>query len=145
MSAKPAELWPCSDGQEIARVVAQRIHGTAHEASRGLGGHREWLKFSYLWIASRAYSAEKAAPNLRRVISDPLTSRAHAREKEVLLCEPEHEFRYKVHDLGRSTPSRGDLLAVKQGAQPPRPLPAARPREHEIESRDARRGRGSRR
>jgi hypothetical protein len=91
--------------------------------SRGLGGHREWLKFSYLWLASREYSAEKAAPNLRRVISDPLTSRAHAREKEVLLCEPEQQSRYKIQDLGRSAPSRGDLITVKDSVSRPGKLP----------------------
>ena len=42
-SAKPAELSVRSDGQEVACVVAQRIHGAADETTCGLGGDAEFL------------------------------------------------------------------------------------------------------
>lgn len=52
--------------------------------SEKLGSERQWVKFSYLWLASKKMPAGARNPSLRRVVSDPLRGRV----PEVLLCEP---------------------------------------------------------
>ncbi|MBC7386478.1 MAG: hypothetical protein H7301_10015 [Cryobacterium sp.] len=62
--------------------------------SKGLSKEKEWLKYSYLWITSeRDLNSSPIAPNLRLVLTDPL-SRDPRAKKEVLLCEPEIPLRY---------------------------------------------------
>lgn len=72
--------------------------------SRGLGSERQWLKFSYLWLASSTHGAIPIkGPDPVRVLSDSLGEGAH----EVLICRP--ETAEKVF-LTTSQVGRGDLV-----------------------------------
>jgi hypothetical protein len=81
------------------------------EFSMGLGSERDWVKFSYLWLASPAFPSPKPYVHARRVISDPLNSSpiksAHI-PSPILLCEPEAPKRWLVP--GRKRVRRGDIL-----------------------------------
>jgi hypothetical protein len=64
--------------------------------SRGLSKEKEWLKYSYLWItAKNDQNPDRAAPNERLVLTDPL-SRDPRAKKEVLLCEPDVPYRHEL-------------------------------------------------
>ena len=76
------------------------------EFSKGLGSERHWVKYSYLWIASKEFPAPEANPRLRRVISDPLSTTSP--KPTVLICEPEVAGRYIVN--GKNPVRRGDLV-----------------------------------
>jgi ribosomal protein RSM22 (predicted rRNA methylase) len=74
--------------------------------SKGLGSEREWLKYSYLWLASPARASTVLEPHLRRVVSDPMRERDG--NHTVLLCEPDNTRRLGIgaaRDL-----HRGDLV-----------------------------------
>ena len=88
------------------------------EFSKGLGSEKQWVKFSYLWLASRDYPSQKLSSQMRRVISDPLTAdKTHVGTKVVLLCEPDAPVR---HTLGaRENAWRGDLIHVSSGVKKP--------------------------
>ena len=75
--------------------------------SRNLSSERQWLKFSYIWIASKAYPAPVAASQMRRVVSDPLSANKET-ASSVLLCEPEQPYRYRVS--GNAPIRRGDVI-----------------------------------
>jgi len=80
--------------------------------SKGLSTEREWLKFSYLWIASRTNPARPLPRNVRRVISDPLRAKTPRLPDLVLLCEPETSARYPLPKGKRLW--RGDLIELKK-------------------------------
>lgn len=96
----PASLWgpclhagacPLAEGRDWCHFsVKTEIPGKwFHFFGKGLGRERDWLKFSYLWIASRDVPASVPSPKLRLVVSDPLGGRDPKMKREVLLCEPE--------------------------------------------------------
>ncbi len=67
--------------------------------SKGLSKEKEWLKYSYLWItAAGDPNPERAAPEERLVLSDPLSRDPRAKQ-EVLLCEPDAPNRYTLKPL----------------------------------------------
>jgi hypothetical protein len=111
-----AERCPLGDGRDWCHFsVPAKVPGMWFlEFSKALGSERQWLKFSYLWIASQL-KGEKRAPvqasNLRRVVSDVLSPREGERIPSViLLCEPESPGRLdvpRVNDL-----KRGDLVKL---------------------------------
>ncbi|MCM2324348.1 MAG: small ribosomal subunit Rsm22 family protein [Oligoflexia bacterium] len=74
--------------------------------SKGLGSERHWVKFSYLWLASKDAPAPRPAAHLRRVVSDPIQKDRNA--DVVLTCEPEHPGRVRVP--ADSHVHRGDLI-----------------------------------
>ena len=65
--------------------------------SERLGSKREWLKFSYLWMASSAVVPPVRPEHLRLVVSDIL--RQHGQVPLVLLCEPENTKRISLDVL----------------------------------------------
>ena len=77
-----------------------------------LGGVRDWLKFSFVWIASKNSEKEAVTENLApiiRVVSDPLKT-DYGRENQ--LCVPERlgwfpTPNYPLH--------RGDVIRYSQG------------------------------
>jgi hypothetical protein len=89
--------------------------------SRGLGSERQWLKFSYLWVSGADAPAPVAAPELRRVVSDPLKLPSGA--EGVLLCEPERP-RKEVLRRGEHL-LRGDLLDLERAGNRQFPRPSA--------------------
>ena len=67
------------------------------EFSKGLGSERQWVKFSYLWIASQAFRAPEADRNTRRVVSDPISEDPnHQGPRFVLLCEPDQPAKLRL-------------------------------------------------
>jgi hypothetical protein len=81
------------------------------EFSVGLGSERDWVKFSYLWLASPRFPSSKPYVHARRVISDPLSaspSKSAHHPSPVLLCEPETPKRWIVP--GRNKVRRGDIV-----------------------------------
>lgn len=54
--------------------------------SKSLGSKREWLKYSYLWVASQERPAPPTSPLQYRAVSDPIHERDGG--KSVLLCAP---------------------------------------------------------
>jgi len=94
--------------------------------SRALSSERTWVKFSYLWFASREFKAPLPNPKLRRVISDAL-SRGPG-PSTVLICEADYPDKYPVPDS--FSVHRGDLV-TKTGTGAPRRAPKA-----EIEDED---------
>lgn len=78
--------------------------------SKGLGSERQWVKFSYLWLASAEARPKPPASQLRRVISDPLhsTSQGQRSSDVVLICEPERADKLRVP--GTLHARRGDLI-----------------------------------
>lgn len=90
---------PFAEGRDWCHFsVPARIPGQWFaEFSKGLGSERQWLKYSYLWIASRDYPAPEASRDLRRVISDPLDRGGPtATQETVLICEPETPRKIRV-------------------------------------------------
>lgn len=77
--------------------------------SKGLGSERQWVKFSYLWLAAPSSLAPAAPRRLRRVISDPIREPSkQARTATVLICEPDRVQRKTVSAKTRI--HRGDLI-----------------------------------
>lgn len=114
----PRSLWgpclhagacPLAAGRDWCHLsVPARIPGQwFKQFSESLGSERNWLKFSYLWLASPENPAPEPPPALRRVVSDPLGSGRGA--QEVLICEPDHAGRARVAPGRRIL--RGDLIS----------------------------------
>jgi len=80
--------------------------------SRGLSTEKEWLKYSYLWIASAESPSPATKANLRRVVSDPIPAKTMRLSDLVLLCEPEVTLRYALKKNERYW--RGDLMELKK-------------------------------
>lgn len=75
--------------------------------SLGLGSERQWLKFSYLWLASSEHPAPAPERDLRLVISDPLGGA----KQDVLLCEPGRIPR-KFRSSKNKDVHRGDVIRM---------------------------------
>ena len=78
--------------------------------SEALGSERQWVKFSYFWLASSEYPSRKLNPRWRRVVSDPLSGIHGQSSQQVLLCEPDRVGRMNVG--ARSQIWRGDIVKV---------------------------------
>lgn len=111
-----AEACPLGEGRDWCHFsVPVQIPGRwFKEFSIGLGSERQWVKFSYLWLASQNYPAPTPEPQMRRVVSDALSQgNLQAGPKAmttVLLCEPEAPARWSVplkDHIGR-----GDIIRV---------------------------------
>jgi hypothetical protein len=129
----PSSIWgPCLHSERCPLAIGRdwcHFSIPAHvpgawflEFSKALGSERQWLKFSYLWIASQLDGetrAPVAAANLRRVVSDPLIARetgprssvVNTTAPSVLICEPETPGRLTVPRT--SELKRGDLVRLK--------------------------------
>ena len=85
---------PLADGRDWCHFSSpSRIPGKWFKYfSEGLGSERQWLKFSYLWVASADYLAPKRNPKERLVVSDPLGREGEAAAH--LLCEPQTPRRW---------------------------------------------------
>jgi ribosomal protein RSM22 (predicted rRNA methylase) len=108
--------------------------------SRALSSERQWVKYSYVWLASREFPAPQSPSHQRRVVSDPLYERAHRNSQTVgpvknysakkparkptarlpqpipghstvLLCEPDQVARWNVDS--RDPIHRGDIISVR--------------------------------
>jgi hypothetical protein len=121
MAETPQSIWgpclhagrcPLAEGRDWCHFsIPTRIPGQwFREFSKGLGSERQWVKFSYLWLASPDAPAPKPEPKLRRVISDPLDAAGHQGPSSVLICEPEKPGRYPVSP--RNPLWRGDLVKI---------------------------------
>lgn len=108
-------ICPLAEGRDWCHFsVATHIPGRwFREFSEGLGSERQWVKYSYLWIASKAAPAPKPAAGLRRVISDPLST-DRAATTTVLICEPGQPGRHPVSP--RKPLWRGDVVQVGGGS-----------------------------
>ncbi len=127
----PARIWgpclhsgscPMAEGRDWCHFsVPVQIPGKWFRGfSEALGSERQWLKYSYLWLASSEFKAPVPAAHLRRVISDPL---GRGPQPEVLICEPEAAGRWTVpaHVPGsRTNVKRGDIISTREKPQPPR-------------------------
>ncbi len=121
----PASIWgpclhsgrcPLADGRDWCHFsVPVDIPGRwFRDFSKGLGSERQWVKFSYLWFASRDHRAPMPESRARRVISDPIdrdrsggTPSPTALET-VLVCEPERPARVRVKASRRVR--RGEII-----------------------------------
>jgi hypothetical protein len=120
----PRSIWgpclhagrcPMAEGRDWCHFsVPTRIPGQwFREFSKGLGSERQWVKFSYLWMASADAPAPQPDAKMRRVISDPLSGgagRPGSGASSVLICEPEQPARHPVSE--RQPLWRGDLVRV---------------------------------
>jgi hypothetical protein len=144
----PAALWgpclhagrcPLGSGRDWCHFsVPSDIPGEHFRFfSKGLGSERQWLKFSYLWLASQDSPASSQIKHskFRRVISDVIhppggSSGINRDRGMLLLCEPEVAERIssKVARTPEGAPlRRGDLY--QHGGEPPRHEPPASRRE----------------
>ncbi len=118
-----AGACPMAEGRDWCHFsMPTRIPGEwFREFSEALGSERQWVKFSYLWLASADYPAPERDPALRLVISDPLGGTSSERDlrrsggkpaapgpSAVLLCEPGQPRRYPLAAGARRW--RGDLV-----------------------------------
>lgn len=94
------------------------------ELSRKLSTEKNWVKFSYLWLAAEGTGPEPAAEGVRRVVSDRLRAK-NGVDTEILLCEPEYVGRAVV-PYSREL-FRGDLYDPSQPAKGARVKPAPKP------------------
>ena len=122
----PSAIWgpclhsgrcPLAGGRDWCHFsVPARIPGNwFREFSKGLSSERQWVKFSYMWIASSDHPAPIPDSQIRRVISDPLTRdlQAASGAGNVLICEPETASR---HPVNPGQPLwRGDLVRLGGG------------------------------
>ncbi|MCM0605569.1 MAG: hypothetical protein KA715_05715 [Xanthomonadaceae bacterium] len=105
--------------------------------SERLGSKREWLKFSYLWIASAKLAPPMRPAHLRLVVSEIM--RQHEQTPLVLLCEPDQTKRISLDVLKTKSFKifRGDVVkypdpnapADSRPRVPQKDRPAPRDRE----------------
>lgn len=112
-------LCPLSDGRDWCHFsVPVLIPGKWFKAfSEVIGSERQWVKYSYLWIASKNYPSPKIPGFLRLVVSDPLIPKFEGKinpqaSGSVLVCEPE-EIRKEPLSRGKKL-FRGDTMTVKK-------------------------------
>jgi hypothetical protein len=100
---------PLGDGRDWCHFsVPARIPGQwFREFSETLGSERQWLKFSFLWLASPGNPAPEPQAALRRVVSDPLGGDERG-PQEVLICEPDAPAKIKISSNQRV--HRGDII-----------------------------------
>jgi hypothetical protein len=128
LSDSPLPLWgpclhvekcPLSDGRDWCHfsVPAALPGNFFRKFSIKLGGIREWLKFSFVWIASKD-SAKKARPpkGLVRVISDPLKTPSGLQNH---ICYPE---RFSYVKTPKKPYHRGEVIRdpIFQSSHPKR-------------------------
>jgi hypothetical protein len=114
-----AEKCPLADGRDWCHFsVPTHIPGVWFKGfSKRLGSERQWVKFSYLWLASEGAWAPMPDPKLRRVVSDPLTTDRNTQApRTVLLCEPEVVGRMSVPSTRLVW--RGDLVPAPPKQEP---------------------------
>ncbi|OFZ53912.1 MAG: hypothetical protein A2428_14105 [Bdellovibrionales bacterium RIFOXYC1_FULL_54_43] len=106
-----AKACPLADGRDWCHFsVPTEIPGMwFREFSKGLGSERQWLKFSYLWIASKDFPAPSPDSRARRVISDPL---GKGKTADILICEPEKPGRIRTKPQGAAPIYRGEIIRV---------------------------------
>ncbi len=115
---------PLADGRDWCHFsIPAEIPGKWFKKfSEGLGSERNWLKLSYLWLASKEMPALRPRPEVRRVISDPIRRLDGGGSPGfVLLCEPDQAAK---HIMGReSKVLRGDVIMPMPGTsqRPSRP------------------------
>ena len=118
LPASPQSIWgpclhagacPLRDGRDWCHFSSPvDIPGKWFKSlSKALGSERHWVKYSYLWFASKEYPAPKPDAKLRRVVSDPLSK---ALKTEVLICEPGETQRWAVN--ANQETGRGDVVKV---------------------------------
>ncbi|MBC7692777.1 MAG: hypothetical protein H7222_13530 [Methylotenera sp.] len=78
--------------------------------SKNMSSEKQWVKFSYVWLAAESSPSVVQAAHLRRVISDPM--KKPGLPNSVLLCEPEEPGRLEVPAV--SVVKRGDLVNIHQ-------------------------------
>ena len=83
-----------------------------------LSSEKQWLKFSYFWLASASKPAPLPTVSQRRVLTDPLNQGPRA---TVLLCEPEVAHKWTIS--ADFKPRRGDLIDIEK-AQALAPAPS---------------------
>jgi hypothetical protein len=105
---------PLSSGRDWCHFsVPAQVPGKWFRAfSRALGSEREWLKFSYLWLAAPDSSASVPKKDDRRVVSDPIPVKKGLTQKFVLLCEPERAQRLNVSP--QSSLQRGQIMSLSE-------------------------------
>jgi hypothetical protein len=118
----PSMIWgpclhagacPLAEGRDWCHFsVPVEIPGEWFQVfSRKLGSERQWVKFSYLWLAAESAPAPVSSPALRRVVSDPLR-KGEATSSDVLICEPGQPGRLRVPASARV--HRGDVVNPKK-------------------------------
>jgi hypothetical protein len=118
LEPSPGRIWgpclhagacPLSSGRDWCHFsVPIKIPGKWFRGfSEGLGSERQWVKFSYLWIASQQYPSPKTDPKFRRVISDSLSQ---GKTSQFLICEPEKPGRWS--SPAKNKIGRGDLVKI---------------------------------
>jgi len=80
--------------------------------SKLLGSERSWLKFTYLWLASKDSAPKAVGEDIRRVVSDLIPTSSDKRFFTALLCEPDLVLRVKLPKHLRVF--RGDLVEIKR-------------------------------
>ncbi len=109
-----SERCPLADGRDYCHFsVRAEVPGRwFREFSRGLGSERQWLKFSYLWLAPENAQGETPGSRYRLVISDPLGGKHGDKsgQVDVLLCEPDEPRRFRLPSGTRAF--RGDWVRV---------------------------------
>jgi hypothetical protein len=91
--------------------------------SKGLSKEKEWIKLSYLWIASGLQNHEEVPAHYRLVVSDPIKPKSlniNPRSKKstmqpthrstLLLCEPQEPRRIEVSAM--TDYKRGDIYEL---------------------------------
>ena len=117
LEAKPTSIWgPCLHGGRCPLAtgrdwchfsVPADVPGKWFKIfSKNLSSEKQWVKFSYIWLAAPSTPAITQSANLRRVVSDPM--KMQSLPTSVLLCEPEHTGRLEVPI--NTTIKRGDLI-----------------------------------
>ena len=110
-----AAICPLTMGRDWCHFsIPAKIPGKNFSSlSRMLGSERNWLKFSYIWLAARGTSTrDNALPDrasYRRVVSDPIKSHNGL---HILLCEPD---RVKHMPIQRNTNAARGSIAIKRG------------------------------
>ena len=83
VEARPSSIWgpclhagrcPLAAGRDWCHFsVPVEVPGRWFKYfSRGLSSERQWMKFTYLWLAAPGSPARTLSSGIRRVISDPL-------------------------------------------------------------------------
>ncbi|MGK5081850.1 small ribosomal subunit Rsm22 family protein [Bdellovibrionota bacterium FG-1] len=125
VTASPTSIWgpclhaghcPLAGGRDWCHFsVPANIPGNwFRDFSKALSSERQWVKFSYLWLATPDYPAPQPEASLKRVISDPMAADRGGRDsgpKAVLICEPEHPGRHPLRPSEQLW--RGDLVKVR--------------------------------
>ncbi|MBI2712649.1 MAG: hypothetical protein HYX41_07345 [Bdellovibrio sp.] len=119
----PQRIWgpclhagncPLAEGRDWCHFsVPTKIPGEWFKGfSENLGSERQWVKFSYLWVASASHPAPLPPATARRVISDTLSQGLKATH---LLCEPDEARKWNPPSGVRIW--RGDVVKLSKGRE----------------------------